>query len=157
LRAHPADYDKKVIEVSGLVSHRDNLRHGEPVTASVWHVARWFHAGVAALSLILTVSFLVRTRFWFPRYIHWLAGLALVIGHVMVATWPANSVGWGAKLLAVLLFPAMIYLLFVILGGQRAAYRARQWVRCPNCGGEGPPGEVCRSCGQQLVSDRPPI
>ena len=127
---------------------------------SVENVVQWLHSAAFILAVAAAIVFLVRTRFWFPRYVHWFAGVALVIGLGVLAIYsadPANTGGWTRRVVVVLVFPAIVYFLFVILGGQRAAYDARRWMRCPNCGAEAHPGEVCGSCGQRLVSDRPPI
>jgi hypothetical protein len=42
--------------------------------------ARWVHAAFVILTGIGFVGFLFRTRFWLPRYVHWLAAMALESG-----------------------------------------------------------------------------
>jgi hypothetical protein len=122
--------------------------------------AQWFHLGLMILAAIGTLAFLVRTRFWFPRYVHWLAAIALGIGFAMLwlipADAPVNRGDWVTlkKSAVVLLFPGIVYVAFVFYGGQRAAYDARRAgaaVRCPHCGeGGGLAGDACGTCGQMI-------
>ena len=123
-------------------------------------LVRWFHFGLILLTAIGAFIFLVRTRFWFPRYVHWLAVIALAIGFGMLAIIPPDAPLYRGNWIAlketavVLLFPAIVYAAFVFYGGQRAAYEARRVsaaVRCPHCGeGVGLAGEACAECGQTI-------
>lgn len=127
-------------------------------------LARWVHFGVVVLASLAAVGFLIRTRFWFPKYVHWLAVGALGVGLSMVTIIPAdapiNRGEWVAfkKTLSVFLFPVIVYAAFVFYGGQRAAYDARRitdGICCPHCGESGVlPGEACSACGQ-TVPPRP--
>jgi hypothetical protein len=122
--------------------------------------AEWLHMIVAILVAIGFFRFLLRTRFWFPRYLHWLAAIALLVGWGLLVLAPrdapVNQGSWSGveRALVVLLFPAIVYIFFVFHGGQHAAYEARRrrgTVRCPNCGnGGGLPGDTCKACGQRL-------
>jgi hypothetical protein len=120
--------------------------------------AQWLHGLVLFLAAIGFFRFLIRTRFWYPKYVHWLAAIALVIGvgllFLLPADAPVNQGDWIGlkKAFTVLILPAIVYFAFVFYGGQRAAYEARQYgnaVRCPSCrAGTGVPGQACDVCGQ---------
>ena len=43
-------------------------------------VAQTIHVLLAMLAAIGCLYFGVRTRFWFPRYVHYLGGVALALG-----------------------------------------------------------------------------
>jgi hypothetical protein len=121
-------------------------------------LVQWLALAFIIVSAVGAIAFLVRTRFWFPRYVHWLAAAALCIGLGMLALIPAdarvNRGNWVPvkKSIVVLLFPGIVYTAFVFYGGQRVAYDARRAsaaTRCPYCGeSAGLPGEACCSCGQ---------
>jgi len=68
-----------------------------------------------------------RTRFWFPRYAHILAAIALGVGVSVVCNVPPDApisrAGVGAKVLLALAMPIVVYVYFVVHGGQAAAYR----------------------------------
>jgi hypothetical protein len=123
--------------------------------------AKAVHAILVVLAAIGFFRFLVRTRFWFPRYVHWMAMIALGVGVGVLALIPAeapmNQGGWiGFKrALVVLLFPGIVYVTFVFYGGQQAAYAARRHkgaVMCPHCReAAGCPGEPCGRCGQTIA------
>jgi len=78
------------------------------------------------------VVFWWRTRFWLPRYVHYLAGLALALGlwavPLVPEDAPINRDEWRALKQAaiILVFPALVYVVFVVYGGQHAAYEARR-------------------------------
>jgi hypothetical protein len=122
--------------------------------------AWWLHAAFVVLAGIGFARFLFHTRFWLPRYVHWLAAIALGIGlgllTIIPADAPVNRGDWAGveKALIVLFFPAIVYVAFVFYGGQHAAYLARrsnEAVRCPHChDGTGLPGEACDTCGQVI-------
>ena len=117
----------------------------------------------AALTILAAIGFFrvwARTRFWLPRYVHWMALVALGLGLAFLRLVPPDAPiyrgGWtGVKQAAIaLLFPAIVYAAFIFYGGQHAAVEARRRagrVRCPHCGGSvGSPGEPCASCGQAI-------
>jgi predicted permease len=132
------------------------------MTPEVATLTQWLRVGVIILATVSGFAFLVRTRFWFPKYVHWLAVIALAIGLGMLPLIPDNApINRGEWVpfetsMAVLLFPAIVYVAFIFYGGQRAAYNARQIkdaVRCPNCGESvGLPGAACDRCGQTIPS-----
>ena len=72
------------------------------------------------------LKFWARTRFWFPKYVHALAGLGLIIGAWCVSASPVDAPirkdGPIARVMLALALPAIIYLYFVLHGGQRAAF-----------------------------------
>ena len=121
---------------------------------------RWVHVGVIILTAIGAFAFLVRTRFWFPKYIHWLAAIALAIGLGMLPIIPPDAPVYRGNWVVfketavVLMFPAIVYAAFVFYGGQRVAYETRRVgaaVRCLHCGdGVGLAGEACVQCGQTI-------
>jgi hypothetical protein len=97
-----------------------------------------------------------RTKFWLPRYIHYLAAIALAVGIYMETIVPPdapiNQGEWRElkRALSVLVFPALVYLFFVFYGGQQAAHEiARPPVRCEYCGqADVVPSMSCVHCGQ---------
>jgi hypothetical protein len=104
-----------------------------------------FH-GVQVLHLVLAISaavgffvFWARTRFWLPKYVHFLALIALALGLWCVANVPGDAPISGydpiTKVLMALVLPAMVYFFFVFYGGQSAAFRRthRIPVPCPYC------------------------
>jgi hypothetical protein len=125
---------------------------------------------------IASFRFWRRTRFWLPRYVHVLAGIAGAVMLLCVAGAPADAParkqGLIANLLFVLLLPAIIYSLFILYGGQRAAYQRHfeSPLPCPSCKLPVParhddgntavrgPSEIelkCPHCGQSFVSEVP--
>ena len=102
------------------------------LTSEVSTLAVWLRVGLIILTAVSAVVFLVRTRFWFPKYVHRVAAIALAIGLGMLPLIPAdapiNRGEWAAfkTCLIVLLFPAIVYVAFVFYGGQRAASNARR-------------------------------
>jgi hypothetical protein len=125
----------------------------------------WLDAIHALTFVVGAVGFLwfwVRTRFWLPRYVHVLAGLGLAVGlgllSIMPADAPINRSARGAvmKAFLVLIMPALVYAVFILYGGQHAAYgrhRSRPRVRCPYCrSADVHPGERCRTCGQTVTA-----
>jgi hypothetical protein len=130
-------------------------------------------AGTLLVGFLLVMAigcffFLARTRFWFPRYAHILAGIGLAIGvwciWTVPETAPINEHGLIGKVLLVLAMPAMVYFFFVFYGGQRAAFQRelRTTGRCPKCQesvisnlqGSGEPvfpPQKCPRCGLNLI------
>jgi hypothetical protein len=90
--------------------------------------ARAIHVLLAILAAIGFFHFGVRTRFWFPRYVHYLGGVALALVLTSLAFMPPDAPihqgGWGGlkQALLMLVFPVLVYGFFVFYGGQRAAY-----------------------------------
>jgi hypothetical protein len=120
---------------------------------SVRTLAQWIHLGVAVLTTVGALIFLIRTRFWFPKYVHGMAAVALAIGLGLL------QIGAFADpdALLLLFFPAVVYAAFIYYGGQRAAYedRVRRAVTCPHCGqASGVPGSACSGCGQTILVRR---
>lgn len=126
---------------------------------------------------IASFAFWRRTRFWLPKYAHLLAAIGGAVGLWCLASAPADAPigkqGPIANLLFVLLLPAIIYLLFVLYGGQRAAYERQvgTTVPCPYCklsvparrgADSAPDGKLshternCPHCGQTFVSQQGP-
>lgn len=125
--------------------------------------AEWLYVAFKiAAALVAAVGFFrffVRTRYWFPKYVHWMAAGALLLGLTMLALMPwAPPEGGGDlagvyKAVLVLLFPAIVYLTFVFFGGQHATYiRQKGTLTCPHCrGSEGIRGTTCELCGQTIA------
>jgi hypothetical protein len=130
-----------------------------------------FDGVLLVLSAAGIVSFWARTKFWLPLYVHILAaiGLAVMIWSMSTITpdSPISKDGPIVKVLFTLTLPAIIYLTFILRGGQRAAY-ARRFKRstpCPHCrstvsafhSGPGSNDPItfyatpeCPNCGQSL-------
>src|SRR6186997_77333 len=53
--------------------------------------AQTIHALLVVLAAVGCFHFLIRTRFWFPRYAHYLAGVALVVGLACLAMTPPDA------------------------------------------------------------------
>ena len=148
-------------EVCANITRGGRIR---PDMTSVRTLAQWIHLGVAVLTMAGALVFLVRTRFWFPKYVHAMAAVALAIGLGLFqigafADSPLNRGPWGPvkQALLLLFFPAIVYATFLYYGGQRVAYddRARRAVTCPNCGqAKGMPGTACSGCGQTILIRR---
>ena len=121
---------------------------------------RTIHAVLAVIAAVGFFCFLIRTRLWFPRYVHYLGGFALALGLICLALVPPdapiNQAGWGGlkKAGLVLVFPGLVYFFFTFYGGQRAAYESRhppKILPCPHCGDtKAVPGRQCPNCGQTV-------
>ena len=126
-------------------------------------IGQAIHIGLAVLAAIGFFRFWVRTRFWFPRYVHYMAIASLAIGiwllTIVPADAPVNRSEYRSIVgaLFVLLFPAIVYIAFVFGGGQHAAYGdrlRRQGRACPHCGAATIlPGTACPSCGQSSTPE----
>ncbi len=128
----------------------------------------WLNAAGLIHGIVLTLAaigffwFWIRTRFWLPKYVHWMAAGAMFIGLGLLWLVDADAAitrgqwAWLKEALLVLMFPAIVYVAFVFYGGQHAAYEARltgTTVRCPHCGaGQGMPDTICSVCGQTISS-----
>src|ERR671935_2205361 len=104
--------------------------------------AQTVHAVLLVLGAAAAFRFAIKTRFWFPRYVHWLAVIAVVLGIACLALMPPGAPidrgEWAGlkKALLVLLFPGLVYGVFVFYGGQRIAYErthGRATTACPYC------------------------
>jgi uncharacterized membrane protein len=123
--------------------------------------AQAIHVLLAILAAMGCFHFGLRTRFWFPQYVHYLGGVALVLGLACLAWMPPDAPfhqgrwGWLTQVLLVLVFPALVYGFLVFYGGQRAAYERtpHPHVRlCPACrGARISPGRQCLKCGQTVA------
>jgi predicted ferric reductase len=126
--------------------------------AGISTVAWTIHLVIGVVAAIGFFRFWVRTRFWFPRYVHVLAALALLIGLWLVTIIPPDApINKGdyrtlKNALVVVGLPALVYLVFVFYGGQHAAYESRRRdhaVRCPYCASADVlAGNACPVCGQ---------
>ena len=126
----------------------------------MWKVLEALNAIHIIFILIAAVSFFsfwIRTRFWFPRYVHYLAVIALLLAITTVITTdpeaPINQGEWAwlKRAAITLAIPGTVYFVFVFYGGQRAAYDGRHVKKpCPYCGARRStnPGALCPNCGQ---------
>ena len=124
--------------------------------------AQIVHAVLVVVGAAVAFRFAIKTRFWFPRYVHWLAIFALLLGVGCLALLssgaPIDQDEWGGlkKALLVLLFPGLVYSAFVFYGGQRVAYErthSHANTACPYC--RRPTARHdgrCEHCGQVLPS-----
>lgn len=127
----------------------------------VFKSAQAIHGLLVILAAVGFFLFWIRTRYWFPRYVHYLAGFSLALGFglltIMPPDAPINRDAWGGlkKALLVLIFPALVYFFFVFYGGQKAAYereRLDTLVPCPYCGAARTiPETRCPGCGQTIT------
>jgi len=99
------------------------------------------HGILVLLVAIAFFRFWARTRFWFPRYVHYLAALALLVGMILLSIMPEdapiNEKGPLAKVLLAAAFPALVYFFFIFYGGQQAAFESQLGTEieaCPYCG-----------------------
>lgn len=107
------------------------------------------HRLLLVLAAVGYVAFWTRSHLWMPRYAHGLAAGALLLGVGMLLLLPADApihrepLGWVKKGAMVAVFPALVYCVFIFLGGQRAAYERAG--RCPGCGGQHPADRRCEA------------
>ena len=105
-------------ELQGL-----DFRHTSP-SAMIPHLLKAIQFLSRLVVFVLGIGYLIhwaRTRFWLPPYVHGMAALAAFIG--ICFAWPLPGLGSAQsplafRLLLPLLCPAVVYLLFVFLGGQ---------------------------------------
>ena len=124
--------------------------------------AHAIHVALVVLTAAGLIHFWARTRFWLPTYVHYLAGLGLAVGLACLAFMPPDAPiqrsAWGGltKALLVLVMPALVYVVFLVYGGQKAAYEAahrKKLVPCPYCrDAEVVPGSQCLNYGQTVAS-----
>ena len=97
------------------------------------------HGIVLIIAALASFRFLVRTRFWFPKYIHVLAAIGFAVSIWAVAAMPpdapANKNGPVVRLLIAFVLPAIIYVFFIVYGGPRAAFYSsfKSAAPCPFC------------------------
>jgi len=107
----------------------ETVRNGLSILAGVFLI----------LTAIRSFPFWVRTRFWLPKYVHLIAAIGGGVGLWCLANVPDDAPlskeSPVAKLLFVLALPAIIYFIFLLYGGQRAAYlrHFEKAVSCPHC------------------------
>jgi hypothetical protein len=81
------------------------------------------HAVIFAVLAIFHIWIWVRRGFWVPRYVHVLAAIAFLLG--LATAWSLQQQGLGKSaatgFLMVLMFPAIVYVVFVLYGGVMAA------------------------------------
>jgi hypothetical protein len=124
--------------------------------------AHAIHVALVVLTAAGLIHFWARTRFWLPTYVHYLAAVGFALGLACLASMPPNAPihrnPWGGltKALLVLAMPALVYVVFIVYGGQKAAYEAarpRDLVVCPYCrDAEVLPDSQCLNCGQTAGS-----
>jgi hypothetical protein len=145
----------------------ETLRNGLSILAGV----------LLIFTAIRSLPFWVRTRFWFPKYVHLMAAIGAAVMLWCLAGTPDDAPiskdGPLGKLLFVLALPAVIYFIFLLYGGQRSAYLSRfeKPVSCPHCKsplstahrinnapdrGLSDLKKACPSCGQSLPSQQIP-
>src|SRR4051794_8752240 len=123
-----------------------------------FRVLGWLAALVKIGFGIIFIRYWIRSRFWVPKYVHVMAAIALLIGLASLGSIPPEApINRGAspflnKVLAVLMFPALVYGAFVFYGGQHAAFDGREdRIPCPSCrASEGVRGTTCAACGQKI-------
>jgi len=98
------------------------------------------HAALLAVAAFGFFKFWKRTRFWLPRYIHVLAGIAFLIMFWAMSMAPADAPvnRWGviSRFFFSLALPAIVYFFFIVYGGQHVAFRRSAAIQapCPCCG-----------------------
>jgi hypothetical protein len=96
----------------------------------LFKTANFMHALLVILGAIASFRFWIKTRFWFPRYVHFLALCGLILGICLIPEIPHDApilkAKWGGLKLAglILLFPLIVYFFFIFYGGPRAASEA---------------------------------
>jgi Ca2+/Na+ antiporter len=102
------------------------------------------HAVVAIIGAIVAFRVIRRSGRGFPRYIHYLAVLAFLIAASLIWTAPRDAPVRRANLgglplwALVLLFPAFVYVFFLVYGAHHVMDRQRRAddsSRCRHCGG----------------------
>jgi hypothetical protein len=85
------------------------------------------HAALLAVAAFGFFKFWARTRFWLPRYIHVMAGIAFLIMFWAMSMAPADPPvnRWGviSRFLFSLALPAIVYFFFIFYGGQHLTFR----------------------------------
>jgi hypothetical protein len=83
------------------------------------------HAVIFAMLAAFHIWIWARRGFWIPRYVHVLAVIALGLG--LATVWSLQQQGPGkpaaTSFLLVVMFPAIVYVVFVLYGGVVAAPR----------------------------------
>jgi hypothetical protein len=89
------------------------------------------HVILIIIAGVFNLWFWSRRRFWVPKYVHIIAGISFVIAFLL--GWMGFSIGnipnpqrairiW---IFITILFPTIVYFIFVFLGGVEAAYKRR--------------------------------
>lgn len=98
------------------------------------------HAALLVVAAFGFFKFWGRTRFWLPKYIHVMAGIAFLTMFWVMSMAPADAPvnRWGvmSRFLFSLALPAIVYFFFIVYGGQHAAFRTSVAIHapCPFCG-----------------------
>jgi hypothetical protein len=115
-------------------------RLGSGMWKSAFMSFRLVHGLLLALAAVGAFKFWRRTHFWLPTYVHLLGGIGLIVGVWSAWAAPADSpisaYGPIGRLLLALVLPGIIYLYFMVHGGQRAAFSHSSrsaLAPCPNC------------------------
>ena len=94
------------------------------------------------IAVVMAVGYFVfwrRTRFWVPKYVHFLAVVGFIVSVWCMRTMPdeapLNREGSVIKALFAFLLPAMVYFFFMFIGGQKEAFRNHidKLKICPYC------------------------
>ncbi len=89
------------------------------------------HGVVILIVGVFNLWFWSRRRFWVPKYVHIIAGISFVIA--LFLGWMGFSIGnipnpqraIRISILITILFPTIVYFVFVFLGGVEATYGRR--------------------------------
>jgi hypothetical protein len=84
---------------------------------------------IFAVGGLVFICLWYRTRFWIPAYIHIMAAIAFIIGIWISKTAPDNAPAkqdMFLDILIILFFPAVVYIFFIINGGQYEAFARRK-------------------------------
>jgi hypothetical protein len=129
------------------------------------------HAVLLVSAAVASFRFWVRTRFWFPRYVHVLAAIGFAVMLMVFWAMPEESrknTSAARLLVAALVLPAIVYFFFVVYGGPRAAFYGsfKDSAPCPFCQSpvrtlpnqvDNQPGApkfaepACPACGHELT------
>lgn len=123
---------------------------------SIKDIYTLIHGGAFIFCGIAFFIFAFRTRFWFPKYIHIMALLSLILGIAMMQMLSDDAPivkEWGEFALVFILFlpPIIVYFAFVFFGGQHKTYNNRDIEEvyiCPFCGHQNKNSNICSNCGR---------
>lgn len=81
------------------------------------------HAIMFAVLAVFYVWAWVRSRFWLPRYVHWLSGATFLLGCLMVCFIHGPGIAGIVKASVIpFMLSAIVYGVFVLYGGAHAAW-----------------------------------
>ncbi len=84
---------------------------------------QFIHAATFFVLAIFPIWVWTQRGFWLPRYVHFLAATAFLLG--ALAMWSLQQQGLGKPFLTtfliMLMFPAIVYAVFVLYGGVKGA------------------------------------